>query len=233
MIRDSSFTCNTRFLHDAYPAASRWMLAYDFPMRGVAVHAFDLVPLYMNSVSDAVALIESFDKSLIPTGGVTALAKSIATAVMPTYQAYLGAFAARGGPNSIADAAVTSAPSWATAAPGPTLGSVMDVSGAGWQLGQDGVNTQQTCSFWQGIAQAVLAAVGPAGAASNGRERTYWHLLQEVGKQDTPGDVWLITANPFDVVGASAAGLKTAWIDRAGKGWVDRLGDVIGVFWVV
>jgi 2-haloacid dehalogenase len=58
--------------------------------------------------------------------------------------------------------------------------------------------------------------------------RTYRHLLQEVGKQDTPGDVWLITANPFDVVGASAAGLKTAWIDRAGKGWVDRLGDVIG-----
>ena len=53
-------------------------------------------------------------------------------------------------------------------------------------------------------------------------------MLQEVGKQDTPGDVWLITANPFDVVGASAAGLKTAWIDRAGKGWVSRLGDVIG-----
>jgi 2-haloacid dehalogenase len=59
-------------------------------------------------------------------------------------------------------------------------------------------------------------------------KRTYDHLLREVGKQDTPGDVWLVTANPFDVVGAMAAGLRTAWIDRAGKGWVDRLGDVIG-----
>ena len=59
-------------------------------------------------------------------------------------------------------------------------------------------------------------------------KRTYSHLLQEVGKQDASGEVWLITANPFDVVGASAAGLQTAWIDRAGKGWVDRLGDVIG-----
>ncbi|KAK0611581.1 HAD-like domain-containing protein [Immersiella caudata] len=59
-------------------------------------------------------------------------------------------------------------------------------------------------------------------------KRTYDHLLREVEKQDAPGDAWLVTANPFDVVGAAAAGLKTAWIDRAGKGWVDRLGDVIG-----
>ncbi|KAK0649479.1 HAD-like domain-containing protein [Cercophora newfieldiana] len=58
--------------------------------------------------------------------------------------------------------------------------------------------------------------------------RTYEHLVQEVGKQDALEAVWLVTANPFDVVGASAAGLMTAWIDRAGKGWVDMLGDVIG-----
>lgn len=59
-------------------------------------------------------------------------------------------------------------------------------------------------------------------------KRTYDHLVEEVGKQGSPGDVWLVTANPFDVVGATAAGLQSAWIDRAGKGWVDRLGDVIG-----
>ena len=170
MIRDSSFTCNTRFLHDAYPAASRWMLAYDFPAAATAVHAFDLVPLYMNNVSDAIALITKFDKRLIPAREVTALASSIATAVMPTYQAYLGGFAAQGDPNSIMDAAVTSAPSWTTAAPGPTLGSVMNVTGAGWQLGQDGLNTQQTCWFWQEIAQEVLAAMGLAVAASNRRD---------------------------------------------------------------
>ena len=58
--------------------------------------------------------------------------------------------------------------------------------------------------------------------------RTYDHLVKEVGKQEAPGDVWLVTANPFDAVGAAAAGLQSAWIDRAGKGWVDRLGDVIG-----
>ncbi|KAK3346713.1 HAD-like domain-containing protein [Lasiosphaeria hispida] len=58
--------------------------------------------------------------------------------------------------------------------------------------------------------------------------KTYGHLLEHVGKQSFPGDVWLITANPFDVVGARAAGLRAAWVDRAGTGWVDQLGDVIG-----
>ncbi|KAK3942044.1 HAD-like domain-containing protein [Diplogelasinospora grovesii] len=57
--------------------------------------------------------------------------------------------------------------------------------------------------------------------------RTYEHLLAETkaGKDD---NVWVVSANPFDAVGAVHAGLKSAWIDRAGKGWVDRLGDVIG-----
>lgn len=42
--------------------------------------------------------------------------------------------------------------------------------------------------------------------------------------------VWLVSANPFDVVGARAAGLRAAWVDRQGTGWVDRLGDVIAEY---
>lgn len=53
--------------------------------------------------------------------------------------------------------------------------------------------------------------------------KVYSHLLHEVGKQESKGDVWLVSGNPFDAVGAKAAGLRTAWVDRAGKGWVDRL----------
>lgn len=30
-------------------------------------------------------------------------------------------------------------------------------------------------------------------------------------------------SNPFDIVGASAVGLSTIWIDRGGKGWSDML----------
>ncbi|KAF3010284.1 hypothetical protein E8E14_003790 [Neopestalotiopsis sp. 37M] len=53
--------------------------------------------------------------------------------------------------------------------------------------------------------------------------KVYQHLLSETGKQDRPSDVWLVSANPFDVVGGKLAGLKTVWVDRTGKGWVDRL----------
>lgn len=29
------------------------------------------------------------------------------------------------------------------------------------------------------------------------------------------GDVWLVSANPFDVIGAASAGMRTAWVERA------------------
>ncbi|KAH8888637.1 haloacid dehalogenase [Thozetella sp. PMI_491] len=58
--------------------------------------------------------------------------------------------------------------------------------------------------------------------------KVYDDLLQKVDKAGQASDVWLVSSNPFDVVGARAAGLHAAWVDRAGKGWLDRLGDVIG-----
>jgi 2-haloacid dehalogenase len=53
----------------------------------------------------------------------------------------------------------------------------------------------------------------------------YWHLLDrlEVTLEEA-GRVVLVSGNPFDIVGAAEAGLKTAWIDRDGKGWRDGLG---------
>ncbi len=51
--------------------------------------------------------------------------------------------------------------------------------------------------------------------------RAYAHLVETVGA----GDVWLVSANPFDVAGARAAGLRAAFVDRSGRGWVDRLDE--------
>jgi 2-haloacid dehalogenase len=43
----------------------------------------------------------------------------------------------------------------------------------------------------------------------------YEHLAAEV---DAPKDaVWLISSNPFDVIGATACGLRTAWVQRDPK----------------
>jgi 2-haloacid dehalogenase len=35
----------------------------------------------------------------------------------------------------------------------------------------------------------------------------------------------VVSANPFDVAGSKAAGLKAAFIDRPGKGWIDRIDE--------
>jgi 2-haloacid dehalogenase len=54
----------------------------------------------------------------------------------------------------------------------------------------------------------------------------YYHLIEKVGKKrEEIGEVWLVTANPFDVVGAVNVGMKAVWVDRSGVGWVDSLGE--------
>lgn len=54
----------------------------------------------------------------------------------------------------------------------------------------------------------------------------YYHLAEKMGKgrdEKSMGEMWLVSGNPFDVVGARAVGMKAAWVDRVGKGWTDRL----------
>ncbi|TRX90581.1 hypothetical protein FHL15_008554 [Xylaria flabelliformis] len=55
--------------------------------------------------------------------------------------------------------------------------------------------------------------------------RTYAHLVEQADKKGQAADVWVVSANPFDIAGAKAAGLQAAFIDRTGKGWIDRLDE--------
>jgi 2-haloacid dehalogenase len=56
---------------------------------------------------------------------------------------------------------------------------------------------------------------------------TYYHLARTVGKDPTSkkdlSEIWLVSGNPFDIVGARAVGMKAAWVDRAGNGWQDAV----------
>jgi 2-haloacid dehalogenase len=52
----------------------------------------------------------------------------------------------------------------------------------------------------------------------------YGHLASCTGMTGNMGSMWLISGNPFDIVGAHAVGMKAAWVDRAGNGWQDQLG---------
>jgi len=40
----------------------------------------------------------------------------------------------------------------------------------------------------------------------------YGHFLRQA--QATGGDAWLVSSNPFDVIGAISAGMKSAWVRR-------------------
>lgn len=52
----------------------------------------------------------------------------------------------------------------------------------------------------------------------------YFHLAKTVGKdRGEMGSMWLVSGNPFDVVGCRAVGMQAAWVDRAGNGWTDEL----------
>ena len=54
----------------------------------------------------------------------------------------------------------------------------------------------------------------------------YYHLGEKMGKgKEGMGDMWLVSGNPFDVVGAKAVGMRACWVDRGGQGWSDRLGE--------
>ncbi|KAF9892759.1 hypothetical protein FE257_001161 [Aspergillus nanangensis] len=51
----------------------------------------------------------------------------------------------------------------------------------------------------------------------------YKYLAQRVGKSSAEmEDIWLVSSNPFDAVGALNVGLKVIWVDRQKAGWTDR-----------
>lgn len=51
----------------------------------------------------------------------------------------------------------------------------------------------------------------------------YEHLARKVGKEGKMNEMWLVSSNPFDVVGARSMGMQAAWIDRSGIGWTDGM----------
>lgn len=52
----------------------------------------------------------------------------------------------------------------------------------------------------------------------------YVHLAERMGKAPSEmGEAWLVSGNPFDVVGARACGMNAIWIDRGDTGWHDAV----------
>ena len=60
--------------------------------------------------------------------------------------------------------------------------------------------------------------------------QVYKLLWTEVNEAlgSTNFDCWLVSSNPFDVVGAKSYGMRAVWVDREGNGWIDELGGFKG-----
>lgn len=53
---------------------------------------------------------------------------------------------------------------------------------------------------------------------------SYQHLAQRMGKGPSEmKDIWVVSGNPFDIVGSRSVGTKAIWVDRAGKDWKDAV----------
>ncbi|KGO76471.1 hypothetical protein PITC_088850 [Penicillium italicum] len=65
---------------------------------------------------------------------------------------------------------------------------------------------------------------------------SYEHLAKQTGQDPSQMNrLWLISGNPFDIVGARATGMQAIWVDRVGAGWKDAMAPdlqptVIGFF---
>lgn len=59
--------------------------------------------------------------------------------------------------------------------------------------------------------------------------KTYQHMVATADRQDAPEKVWLVSSNPFDALGAVAAGMSSVWVDRGETGWIDGLSEALDV----
>lgn len=66
--------------------------------------------------------------------------------------------------------------------------------------------------------------------------RDVYALAQRAGA----GEVWLVASHAWDIGGAAAAGLRTAWVDEAGAVWPSYLGppdvqatDLVAAAWAI
>ncbi|KAK1248423.1 hypothetical protein MKX08_006643 [Trichoderma sp. CBMAI-0020] len=61
-------------------------------------------------------------------------------------------------------------------------------------------------------------------------QRTYAHFARVAGMESQVDKLWLVSSNPFDALGARAAGWRSAWVNRnPDLGWIDGLGGAVGL----
>ena len=172
LIRDASFTCNTRQLFDAYNGKiSTWMMNYHFLAKyGAAIHASDLLPTFCNDNLNVADLLHKCAN--ISELKALAIGPYIRKTFAPDYQSYLKSHAIYNDPNTGAIAGAKKV-HWplATTSAADNHDHVMNVMQPYYPdfpvtnppfkiLAQDPNNTATSCGFWNDIATQIMDIVG-------------------------------------------------------------------------
>jgi carboxylesterase type B len=186
LIRDSTFTCNTRQLYDAYKGRSVgvYMMQYDLlESIGQAVHASDLVPTFWNSEMNTTKLFYDFLK--LPKWKAEMAAAFFDTSEFPQrYQSYFTSHAITGNPNTYRRSGTVA---WQNASDnGNEIVNAMQTALLPFFNGKskDTINTKKTCDFWKNIAYAMSnmssADTMQQRLLTVQMEETFWDPLREL-----------------------------------------------------
>lgn len=178
VIRDSTFTCNTRVLFDAYyNITSTYMMQYAVgELFNGAIHGTDLAPTFWNAHVDFAQLLYDtanefgYDLSKWKANFIARFFGGFPEYYASHYQSYLSSHAVYGSPNNGSFANIP----WPPAIPTEDgrIGKVLQAqpSTRRFQRITDDQNTQAACDFWTNIAGMIGANIDDH-AFSAGKQR--------------------------------------------------------------
>ena len=153
VLQDSTFTCNSRQLYDAYKGKT-YVMQYNVP---TATHGSDLLASCYHRGLDVVPLAKSYIDDLAEA--TLQLLQAIISYFATTYQRYFAAHALSGDPNTLNE---PNARKWQLASDdGDEIdnalkaGLIVHGRTPFFEVGYDRENSAETCNFWNGIAQEI------------------------------------------------------------------------------
>lgn len=156
------FTCNTRYLADAF-LDKTYAMQYGFPANSTALHGVDLIPLFTSTFEEAKAfLIELGFNEWLAEQYAELLIKTVA----PVYPKFFASFGISGDPNTLLESPPLT---WSHVdGSDDILSGVVTVQGGdstddAFIHASDERNTRSICSFWQRIAGSIAEDFGNKG----------------------------------------------------------------------
>ena len=162
VLRHAMFTCNNRALFDAYaPRAPTYLMEYAFGVDGVALHATDLLPVFVFRSFD---LRDFLDSKLCLSKGDAAVVAAALQTMAPKYKRYAVSHALAGDPNKVPSPIHKT---WRVATPskggGEWVENVMRVSLAPFNTFdpayKDKLLSHSVCDFWMDVAHNVSGLI--------------------------------------------------------------------------